>query len=230
MSARCALVIGAAGQDGSYLSELLLEKDYRVVAVVRRDPGEAFPNLESIRDRIELVRADLADSDALARAIAAYKPTEVYNLAAVSFGPDAWSDPVRTTELGSLAVARLLEIVRQSDPAPRFFQASSAWVFGRPTESPQSEGTPYAPVEPYGAAKAFGDFLLRATELATTCSFARGSSTTTSRRGVRTGSLRARSRERRRRSSSGSPTHSSSATSALDGTGVTHVTTSRLHG
>jgi GDPmannose 4,6-dehydratase len=160
-TARCALVIGAAGQDGSYMSELLLDQGYRVVAVVRRDPREEIPNLEGIRDRVELVHADLMDSKAIARTIMSHEPAEVYNFASVSFGPDAWSDPVRTTEVGSLAVARLLEVIRLSNPSPRFFQASSAWVFGQPDESPQTERTPYAPVEPYGAAKAFGDFLIR---------------------------------------------------------------------
>jgi GDPmannose 4,6-dehydratase len=159
--ARSALVIGASGQDGSYMTELLVEQGYHVVGVVRRDPAGEIPNLEAVRDRIELVQADLLDTDALERAIATYEPAELYNFAAVSFGPDAWTDPVRTTELGSLAVARLLEAVRRATPSPRFFQASSAWVFGQPSASPQTERTPYAPVEPYGAAKAFGDFLIR---------------------------------------------------------------------
>jgi GDPmannose 4,6-dehydratase len=136
---RRALVIGAAGQDGSYLTELLLTERYR----------------------IELVRADLADTSSILEAVATYEPSELYNFASVSFGPDAWDDPVRTVELGGLAVARILEGFRGMSEAPRFFQASSAWVFGRPVESPQSVLTPYAPVEPYGAAKALGDFLIR---------------------------------------------------------------------
>ena len=159
--ARCALVIGAAGQDGSYLTELLLEEGYRVVGIVRRDPTAAIPNLEHVRDRIDLVRADLADTHAIVDAVREHEPAELYNLASVSFGPDAWEEPVRTVELGGLAVARLLEGIRSLRQAPRFFQASSAWVFGRPSESPQSMRTPYAPVEPYGAAKALGDFLVR---------------------------------------------------------------------
>jgi len=157
----CAVVIGAAGQDGSYLTELLLEQGYRVVGIVRRDPSEEMPNLEHVRDRMELVKADLTDTDAIVHAVATYKPSELYNFASVSFGPDAWSDPVQTAELGALAIARLLEGIRSVRPAPRFFHASSAWVFGRPTEVPQTERTPYAPIEPYGAAKAFGDFLIR---------------------------------------------------------------------
>lgn len=157
----CAAVIGAAGQDGSYLTELLLEHEYHVVGIVRSDPSEELPNLEHVRDRIELVRADLADTAAIVDALATYEPSELYNFASVSFGPDAWTDPVGTAELGALAIARLLEAIRSTSPGLRFFQASSAWVFGRPTEVPQNELTPYAPVEPYGAAKAFGDFLIR---------------------------------------------------------------------
>lgn len=159
-SSRCALVIGAAGQDGSYLTELLLEQGYRVVGIVRAD-ANGMPNLARVRDRIDLVAADLEDTDAILRAVATHAPAEIYNLASVSYGPDAWDDPVRTVELGGLAVARLLEGLRSARVAPRFFQASSSWVFGRPSESPQNERTPFAPVEPYGAAKALGDFLVR---------------------------------------------------------------------
>jgi GDPmannose 4,6-dehydratase len=158
---RCALVIGAAGQDGSYLTEFLLDQGYRVVAIVRGNPADRLPNLEHVRDRIDLVAADLVDTDAIVDAVANYEPDELYNFASVSFGPAAWDDPVRTVELGGLAIARLLEGLRSTRASPRFFQASSAWVFGRPTESPQNERTPYAPVEPYGAAKALGDFLIR---------------------------------------------------------------------
>ena len=157
----CALVIGAAGQDGSYLTELLLEQGYRVVGIVRGDLSDEMPNLEHVRNRIELVRADLANTEAVVDALATYEPSELYNFASVSFGPDAWNDPVRTAELGALAIARLLEGIRSTNPALRFFHSSSAWVFGRPTNVPQTELTPYAPVEPYGAAKAFGDFLIR---------------------------------------------------------------------
>jgi GDPmannose 4,6-dehydratase len=158
---RTALVIGAAGQDGSYISELLLEHGYHVVGVVRRDAGGEPRNLEHVLDRIELVIADLADTDTIIDTVATYEPDELYNFASVSFGPDAWDDPVRTVELGGLAIARLLEGLRTVPATPRFFQASSSWVFGRPTLSPQNEQTPYAPVEPYGAAKALGDFLIR---------------------------------------------------------------------
>lgn len=160
-ASRCAIVIGATGQDGSFLTELLLDEGYRVVAIVRGDPTRPLPNIEHVRERIDLIRADLADTEAILVAVATHEPTEVYNLASVSFGPDAWEDPVRTVELGGFVTARLLEGMRSMRSAPRFFQASSSWVFGRPTESPQNERTPYAPVEPYGAAKALGDFLIR---------------------------------------------------------------------
>ncbi len=159
---RRALVIGASGQDGSYLCELLVEKGYQVTGVVRGDPGRSLANLEGIRGSIGLVRADLAETAQIERAISESKPSEIYNFASVSFGPDAWSDPLGTARLGTVAVCGLLEAVRSSGPDTRFFQASSAWVFGRPDSAPQNEQTPYAPVEPYGAAKAFGDFMVRA--------------------------------------------------------------------
>jgi GDPmannose 4,6-dehydratase len=157
---KTALVIGAAGQDGSYLCELLLELDYSVVAVVRDASSTA--NLDSISGRIDVAEADLRDTEALASLVESQRPAEVYNFASVSFGPDAWSDPARTAELGTVALARLLETLRATNPAPRFFQASSSWVFGRPATSPQTERTPYDPVEPYGAVKAFGNFLVGA--------------------------------------------------------------------
>lgn len=161
-AARRAVVIGAAGQDGSYLTELLVEKGYDVTGVIRRDPADRIPNLDGVRDRIALVQADLGDAPRLEKAIRDFKPDEIYNLASVSFGPDAWSDPVLTAELGTVALTALLETIRASPVPARFFQASSAWVFGQPEHSPQNEQTPYAPSEPYGAAKAFGDFLVRA--------------------------------------------------------------------
>ncbi|MFY9470052.1 MAG: GDP-mannose 4,6-dehydratase [Solirubrobacterales bacterium] len=156
-----AMVIGASGQDGSYMSELLLDRGYNVLGVVRRDPATEFPNLAGVRERIELTQAELTDSDALAAAVAAFRPQEVYNFASVSFGPDAWTEPSRTTELGTLAVAKLIETLLDHDDPVRFFQASSSWVFGRPAESPQNEDTCFRPAEPYGSAKAFGNFLIR---------------------------------------------------------------------
>jgi GDPmannose 4,6-dehydratase len=159
---RRALVIGAAGQDGSYLTELLLDKGYDVAGVVRANVDGRFHNLDAVRERIHLVRADLADTETLVRAIDDFEPDEIYNLASVSFGPDAWTHPVETAHLGTVAVAALLEAVHRRGNDTRFFQASSAWVFGQPAQAPQDEETPYAPTEPYGAAKAYSNFLIRA--------------------------------------------------------------------
>jgi len=160
-TSRRALLIGAAGQDGSYLADLLLEEGYEVVGVVRGDPARRLANLEHIRRRITLVQGDLARPETIVEAVTTFEPSELYNFAGVSFGPDAWDDPARTIELGGVALARLLEGIRTVPRPPRVFQASSSWVFGRPREAPQTESTPYAPVEPYGAAKALGDFVLR---------------------------------------------------------------------
>lgn len=159
---RCALVLGAAGQDGSYACEQLIDDGYRVVGAVRRDPAGTMPNLAGVRDRLELVRVELEDTRALIEVFDRIGPDEVYNFASVSFGPDAWADPARTTALGTVAIVELVEALRVVAPTARLFQASSAWIFGRPGATPQDETTPYAPIEPYGAAKAFGNHLLRA--------------------------------------------------------------------
>ena len=157
-----ALVLGAAGQDGSYISELLVAKGYEVTGVVRSDPKERIPNLDAVRDEMRLVQADLADPGRLAGLVEEAAPAEIYNFASVSFGPDAWRDPAGTTHLETGVVSGVLEAIRGSARGARFFQASSAWVFGRPVRSPQTESTPYAPVEPYGAAKAFADLTVAA--------------------------------------------------------------------
>lgn len=160
MSGR-ALVLGCAGQDGSYLTELLVSRGYQVLGVTRHSSDPGLANLEAVRDEVEVARCDLADTAAIGELLSSYAPDEVYNFASVSFGPDAWADPARTAELSTVALARLLEELRERTPDVRFFQASSSWVFGRPTTSPQHEGTPMLPLEPYGAAKAFGTHLLR---------------------------------------------------------------------
>ena len=162
MSSRRALVLGCAGQDGSYLCELLVGKGYQVVGVTRPATDPSLPNLADVLAQVEVVRADLVDTPALARVLEAFEPDEIYNFASVSFGPDAWADPGRTSELGTVAIARLVEEVRRVVPQAGLFQASSAWVFGRPLTAPQHEGTTMAPLEPYGAAKAFGNHLLHA--------------------------------------------------------------------
>jgi GDPmannose 4,6-dehydratase len=155
-------VLGAAGQAGSYLCELLLERDYEVRGIVRRPLDAVMPNIEAIRDQLGLVQADVGDFDSLAEEIRSFEPDEIYNLASVSFGPDAWRDPIETARVAVVGVCNLLEAIRSSRPQARLFQASSAWVFGRPESAPQNERTPYAPVEPYGAAKAYADFMARA--------------------------------------------------------------------
>lgn len=157
-----ALVIGASGQDGSYLSELLVARGYDVLGVVRRPVDAEHPNLSAVRDRVSLLQADLTDRPAIADAFAEFRPDEIYNFAAVTFGPDAWSDPARTAELGTVALAGMLEAARDHCPDARVFQSSSSWVFGHPETAPQNESTPLAPVEPYGAAKAFGNHLVAA--------------------------------------------------------------------
>jgi GDPmannose 4,6-dehydratase len=156
-----ALITGIAGQDGSYLAELLLERGYDVCGVVRGDPGADYPNLEAVRDRVRLFRADLLDEAALARLLHDVQPREVYNLASPSFVPRSWERPVETAEFAAVGVTALLESVRAVDPAVRVYQASSSEIFGEPAETPQTEATPLAPVTPYGVAKAYGHFIAR---------------------------------------------------------------------
>jgi len=159
LSTRRAVVTGAAGQDGSYLAELLLGEGYDVVGVVR-DPGAEHENLAGVRDRIELVGVDLLDQDALAATLRAHKPTEVYNLASPSFVPRSWEYPVETAEFAAVGVTSLLEAVRAVDTTIRVYQASSSEIFGEPLEVPQTEATPLSPVTPYGVAKAYGHFII----------------------------------------------------------------------
>jgi GDPmannose 4,6-dehydratase len=159
LSERRALVTGAAGQDGSYLAELLLGEGYDVVGVVR-DPGGAHENLAAVRDRIELVEVDLLDQHALAATLRAQGTTEVYNLASPSFVPRSWEYPVETAEFAAVGVTSLLEAVRAVDTGIRVYQASSSEIFGEPAEVPQTESTSLAPVTPYGVAKAYGHFII----------------------------------------------------------------------
>jgi GDPmannose 4,6-dehydratase len=161
---RRALITGIGGQDGSLLTELLLEHGYEVFGIVRR-AGESYPNLSPIRERIDLVEADLNDQLALVRALRTAKPHEVYNLASVSFVPASWDQPVRTAELAAVGAAALLEAIREFDSSIRFYQASSSEIFGDPVESPQTEETPLCPLTPYGVAKAYGHFITRSYRL-----------------------------------------------------------------
>jgi GDPmannose 4,6-dehydratase len=155
-----ALITGIGGQDGSFLAELLLEQDYEVYGIVRR-AGASYPNLTAIRERIDLVEADLNDQLALVRALRTAKPHEVYNLASVSFVPASWEQPVLTAELAAVGVTALLEAIREVDTGTRFYQASSSEIFGEPVESPQTEATPLSPLTPYGVAKAYAHFITR---------------------------------------------------------------------
>jgi GDPmannose 4,6-dehydratase len=155
-----ALITGIGGQDGSLLAELLLDQGYDVSGIVRRS-GASYPNLEPIRERIDLVEADLSDQMALVRALRTTRPHEVYNLASVSFVPASWEQPVLTAELAAVGVTALLEAIREVDATIRFYQASSSEIFGEPRESPQNEETPLSPLTPYGVAKAYAHFIVR---------------------------------------------------------------------
>jgi GDPmannose 4,6-dehydratase len=154
-----AVVTGVGGQDGSYLAELLLDRGYEVVGLVR-DTSRDYPNLAGVGNRVQLVAADLLDHDALVRLLREHRPTEIYNLASPSFVPRSWDQPVETAEFAAVGVTSLLEAVRGVDDGIRVYQASSSEIFGEPSEMPQTESTPLAPVTPYGVAKAYGHFIV----------------------------------------------------------------------
>jgi GDPmannose 4,6-dehydratase len=154
-----ALITGVTGQDGSYLAEFLLEQGYQVVGMVRRSSTVNFQRIEHIQDRITLVPGDLLDQMSLVDALREYKPREVYNLAAQSFVPTSWRQPVFTGEVTGLGVTRVLEAIRIVDPEIRFYQASSSEMFGKVRESPQKEDTPFYPRSPYGVAKVYGHWI-----------------------------------------------------------------------
>ena len=156
---RRALITGITGQDGSYLAELLLEKGYEVYGVVRRSSTEKFERIEGIRSKLQLLHADLLDQSSLNRALSEARPDEVYNLAAQSFVPTSWSEPVLTAQFTALGVTRILEALRQGAPDARFYQASSSEMFGQVRESPQTEKTPFYPRSPYGVAKVYGHWI-----------------------------------------------------------------------
>jgi GDPmannose 4,6-dehydratase len=161
MPAPRALVTGIGGQDGSYLAELLLEQGYEVFGIVRRGDLDEYENLTQVRDRVQLVRADLLDPASLTHALTESRPQEVYNLASVSFVPASWERPAMTAELAAVGVTVMLEAIREVDPRIRFYQASSSEIFGEPRESPQSPDTPLDPLTPYGVAKAYGHMIAR---------------------------------------------------------------------
>jgi len=158
-SRRTALITGVTGQDGSYLAELLLAKGYRVVGMVRRASTENFERIAHLRDRLELTQADLLDQQSLITVLSDTHPDEIYNLAAQSFVPTSWVQPVLTTEFDAVGVTRLLEAIRLASPQARFYQASSSEMFGKVRETPQSETTPFYPRSPYGVAKVYGHFI-----------------------------------------------------------------------
>ena len=156
---RRALITGITGQDGSYLADLLLEQGYEVFGVVRRASTESFERIAHLSGRVELLQADLLDQASLQEALRAAQPAEVYNLAAQSFVPTSWSQPVLTAEFTAVGVTRMLESIRNVDPTIRFYQASSSEMFGKVLEVPQTELTPFYPRSPYGVAKAYGHFI-----------------------------------------------------------------------
>ena len=154
-----ALITGITGQDGSYLAELLLDKGYEVWGVVRRSSTESYERIEHLRDRLHFVQADLLDQPSLTSALLQSEPDEVYNLAAQSFVPTSWTQPVLTAEFTAVGVTRLLEAIRQVNPKVRFYQASSSEMYGKVLEVPQGELTPFYPRSPYGVAKVYGHYI-----------------------------------------------------------------------
>lgn len=154
-----ALITGVTGQDGSYLAELLLAKGYRVVGVVRRTSHDSYERIQHLVGQMEIVPADLLDQHSLQTVVQASAPDEVYNLAAQSFVPTSWTQPVLTGEFTALGVTRLLDAVRLVKPDARFYQASSSEMFGKVRETPQCETTPFHPRSPYGVAKCYGHYI-----------------------------------------------------------------------
>src|SRR5947208_16578128 len=159
MATRTALITGITGQDGSYLAEFLLERGYQVAGIVRRASTENFQRIEHLRDQVTLHQADLLDQTSLAKVLEDVRPDEVYNLAAQSFVPTSWQQPVLTAEYTALGVTRVLDSLRQICPKARFYQASSSEMFGKVRETPQTETTPFHPRSPYGVAKVYGHYL-----------------------------------------------------------------------
>jgi GDPmannose 4,6-dehydratase len=154
-----ALVTGITGQDGSYLAEFLLEKGYEVIGMVRRTSTVNFERIKHIQDKVTLASGDLVDQVSIIDILREHRPDEVYNLAAQSFVPISWSQPVLTGEVTALGVTRVLDAIRIVDPMIRFYQASSSEMFGKVRETPQNENTPFYPRSPYGVAKVYGHWI-----------------------------------------------------------------------
>jgi GDPmannose 4,6-dehydratase len=156
---KTALITGITGQDGSYLAELLLDEGYRVVGMTRRTSTEVHERIEHLVDRVEIVSGDLLDQSSMTQLIGDVRPSEVYNLAAQSFVPTSWTQPVLTGEFTALGVTRILEAIRHVDTSIRFYQASSSEMFGKVQETPQRETTSFYPRSPYGVAKVYGHWI-----------------------------------------------------------------------
>lgn len=156
---KTALITGITGQDGSYLADFLLEKGYKVYGMVRRSSTENFERIEHIRDRIHLRQADLLDQLSIIELIEEAEPDEVYNLAAMSFVPTSWVQPMLTAEYTAVGVTKMLEAVKLVNRKMKFYQASSSEMFGKVRETPQNEMTPFYPRSPYGVAKVYGHFI-----------------------------------------------------------------------
>ena len=154
-----ALITGITGQDGSYLAELLLAKGYEVVGVVRRTSHDSYERIGHLLDRLSILPADLLDQHSLTSVIRDVRPDEIYNLAAQSFVPTSWTQPVLTGEFTALGVTRILEAIRLAHPEARFYQASSSEMFGKAVETPQNESTPFYPRSPYGVAKVYAHWI-----------------------------------------------------------------------
>ncbi len=154
-----ALITGITGQDGSYLADLLLEKGYQVYGMVRRSSTENFERIHHIKDRLELVQADLLDELSLIKMLEEVQPDEIYNLAAMSFVPTSWSQPVLTGEFTAIGVSRLLEAIRHVCLKAKFYQASSSEMYGKVREVPQTELTPFHPRSPYAVSKVYGHYI-----------------------------------------------------------------------
>ena len=159
MANRRALITGITGQDGSYLAEFLLEKGYDVIGLVRRTSTVTFSRIHHIQEKLTLVSGDLLDQGSLIATLRDHRPQEVYNLAAQSFVPASWQQPVFTGGVTALGVTRVLEAIRTVDPTIRFYQASSSEMFGKVREVPQCETTPFYPRSPYGVAKVYGHWI-----------------------------------------------------------------------
>jgi GDPmannose 4,6-dehydratase len=156
---RRALITGITGQDGSYLAELLLAKDYEVFGMVRRSSQDSLGRIEHLRTKLHVMQGDLLDANSLEKILRDARPDEVFNLAAQSFVPTSWEQPILTGEFTALGVTRLLEAIRSVDRSIRFYQASSSEMFGSVRETPQSETTPFYPRSPYGVSKVYGHYI-----------------------------------------------------------------------